>query len=550
MALRRPRRPSVVPGNAPAAPGRSPVRPIHLPAPQANVPRHLQLQEFPTQPQCSPNRVAVFLVNVLWILIGMVGGLLILAIYLYIGDLLAPGSRTLGMDLGGLSMREATTMLDQNWQQRSIRLEVDSDERTETKLETLGIQLEAAETVRALHAQARTRAGITALLQGNPQEIAPILHRDREMAASNLRAIVAQFEIPAVDARVEIVEGRAITVDPMVGRRVDVDATVDLLMSRLSMVINEGRLPLVVASVQPLTTNADLAEIAAQINRLLVTPLSIELYDPINNQSIPWNILPQIWAEWLVIDLHPVDGTPFHWAMDPSRVKRYLDQETGALGQGRYVQLDAAVSALNQAVSRGDYNVELRVYHRQRTHIVQPGETLSSIAWEYGMPYPWLEAANPNVAGGIFAGQSLTIPSLDQLLPLPVVRNKRIVVSLSQQRMWAYENGGLKWDWPVSTGIESSPTSPGVFQIQSHEENAYAGNWDLWMPSFLGIYRPVPHVDFMNGFHGFPTRDGANLLWTQNLGRPVTFGCILLSSDNAALLFNWAEKGVIVEVRR
>jgi LysM repeat protein len=554
MALRRPRRTAAVPGNQPGSPNRPPVRPIALSQPRANVPRHLQLQEFPAQSQQSQQRpqngVVAFLVNTLWVLIGMIGGLLILAIYLYMGDLLAPGSRTLRMDLGGLSMPEATAILEQNWQRRSIRLEVGGNERTEATLETLGIKLEAAETVRALHAQARSWDGLTAILRGDAQEIAPILRTDRKMAAANVRMLATQFEIAAIDARLEIVDGHAVTVDPKVGRKVDVDATVDLLMSRLDTVIDEGRLPLVMATVQPVMTGADLAEIAAQINGLLSSSLSIELYDPINDQSIPWNISPRIWANWLVIDLHPVDGAPFHWAMDPSRVKRYLDQETGALGQGRYVQLDTAVTALNEAISRGDYSTELRVYHRQRTHMVQPGETLSSIAWEYGMPYPWLEAANPNVAGGIFAGQPLTIPSLDQLLPLPVVRSKRIIVSLSQQRMWAYEDGGLKWEWPVSTGIDSSPTSPGIFQIQSHESNAYAGNWDLWMPSFMGIYRPIPHVDFMNGFHGFPTRNGSTLLWTQDLGRPVTFGCILLSSDNAAILFNWAEEGVVVEVRK
>jgi lipoprotein-anchoring transpeptidase ErfK/SrfK len=144
----------------------------------------------------------------------------------------------------------------------------------------------------------------------------------------------------------------------------------------------------------------------------------------------------------------------------------------------------------------------------------------------------------------------LTIPSPDVLLPLPVVKNKRIVVSLSEQKMWVYETGAVKWEWPVSTGIPSSPTTPGVFQVQTHEPNAYASNWNLWMPNFMGIYRPVPSSDFMNGFHGFPTRNGSILLWTDDLGHPVTYGCILLSSDNAATLYNWAEVGVVVEMRR
>jgi lipoprotein-anchoring transpeptidase ErfK/SrfK len=65
----------------------------------------------------------------------------------------------------------------------------------------------------------------------------------------------------------------------------------------------------------------------------------------------------------------------------------------------------------------------------------------------------------------------------------------------------------------------------------------------------MGIYRPVPTSDFMNGFHGFPTRSGRELLWTGDLGHEVTYGCVLLSSENADLLFNWAEEGVVVEIQ-
>jgi lipoprotein-anchoring transpeptidase ErfK/SrfK len=69
------------------------------------------------------------------------------------------------------------------------------------------------------------------------------------------------------------------------------------------------------------------------------------------------------------------------------------------------------------------------------------------------------------------------------------------------------------------------------------------------MPNFMGIYRPVPTADFMNGFHGFPTRNGSTLLWTGDLGHQVTYGCVLLSSENASLLYDWAEEGVVVEVQ-
>ncbi|MCK6629748.1 MAG: L,D-transpeptidase [Anaerolineae bacterium] len=34
------------------------------------------------------------------------------------------------------------------------------------------------------------------------------------------------------------------------------------------------------------------------------------------------------------------------------------------------------------------------------------------------------------------------------------------------------------------------------------------------------------------------------------MGHPVTYGCILVRSDNAALLYEWAEVGVVVEITR
>jgi lipoprotein-anchoring transpeptidase ErfK/SrfK len=113
--------------------------------------------------------------------------------------------------------------------------------------------------------------------------------------------------------------------------------------------------------------------------------------------------------------------------------------------------------------------------------------------------------------------------------------------------MWVYERGVVRWEWVISTGVWDSPTMPGVFQILSHHVSAYAGNWDLDMPYFMGIYETVP--GFTNGIHGMVTRRGASLLWENALGRPVTYGCILLSNAHVKTLYEWAPEGVVVEVR-
>ena len=39
-------------------------------------------------------------------------------------------------------------------------------------------------------------------------------------------------------------------------------------------------------------------------------------------------------------------------------------------------------------------------------------------------------------------------------------------------------------------------------------------------------------------------------LWADVLGRPASYGCIILDLNSAAELYNWAEDGVIVEIKR
>lgn len=518
-------------------------------ASRSAVPPQFELQPAPpqraTRARNGPNEL---LISLLWVLLGMIGGVVLLAGYLYFSDFLAPGVSVLGVDIGAVSTQAAMDRLTESWTPRTIRLEAETGQ-IEVAPATLGITFDVAATVDAIHARSRTWTAIERLISGEDVSMSPVLRLDQESAAAALRNLTPGLEITAIDAAIDVVDGRAVVTEARNGRAVDINATVDLLSSRLFDVVAGQRIPLILVDVPARTTNADLANVAAEINGLLSSPINIELYDPILDQTLWWTVSPAVWGEWLAVDLQPGDGTSYAWGIVPDAVRAYLAEQSAALGAGRSVQLALAVDAVRSAVENRSYATSLRLFHNERTHTVQSGETLSSIAFRYGMPYPWLEQANPGAVGGLFAGQTLVIPSPDLLVPLPVVRNKRVVVSISEQRMWAYENGNLKWEWQVSTGIDDSPTSPGVFQVQSREVNAYAGNWDLWMPYFIGIYRPVPNVDFMNGFHGFPTRNGADLLWTGDLGRPVTFGCVLVSTDNAAQLFEWVEEGVVVEVK-
>jgi LysM repeat protein len=481
----------------------------------------------------------------------MVLGLIVIVIAigliaLHISNRVMPGVQVLGVELGGKSRTEAIALLGQDWAARTINLDAGDTSWTVTP-SMLGIMLDTEATFQLAYQQGRSPATLKDILKNGGVDVSPIWRIDRTLAETNLHALKPKFDVPPTNASLQVVDGHVKATPAVRGRTLDVGATVIWLEWNATQVISEGRLELVMIPVQP--TIMDVSAAVAQANQLLAQTLFIQAYDPVTDEKQTWKVPPENWGKWLSLSTDLNDPSNLNWALNADEVSAFLAAQAAMLGPDRHLDTDEAVAAITKVIEAQSSDVLLRIYHVERQHVVQAGETLSSIAQDYGLPYPWIQAANPSIGDNLSVGQVLTIPSPDALLPLPVVKNKRILVSLSQQKAWVYENDALKWEWPVSTGIDSSPTASGVFQIQTHEPNAYASNWNLWMPHFMGIYRPVPTFDFMNGFHGFPTRGGSTLLWTGDLGHPVTYGCILISTENAATLYEWAESGVVVEVR-
>jgi lipoprotein-anchoring transpeptidase ErfK/SrfK len=481
------------------------------------------------------------------ILAVVVAALVGLALFLR-SDWIVPGVSAAGLDLGRRSTAEAATLLQQQWQQRQITLVAGQTSQNVTP-ETLGVTLDAAATAQLARQQGRSLPTLRELLRKNGQiQLLPVRNFDPALALKNLEILAPQFAIPAKNAEMRLVAGRVEALPGAAGQVVDIPATMTQLTQNPAQIFNEGRFQLVLTIIEPEVM--DLSGPVAQANQLLANPITLRAYDPISGETMEWIIGAETWGDWLSLGLKSDDPTQLDWSLDVERARAGLAEKTAGLGPERYLELETATAEIVAALKNQNWPVRLRIFHHERQYTVQAGETLSSIGYNLGIPYPWIEQANPGLGDSLRPGQTLTIPSPDGLLPLPPVASKRLVVSLSQQKVWAYEQGAVKWEWLVSTGIPSSPTAPGVFQVQTHELNAYAASWNLWMPNFIGIYRPVPTSDFMNGFHGYPSRDGRNLLWVDDLGRPVTYGCIMVSAENAVALYEWAEAGVVVEVQK
>jgi LysM repeat protein len=184
------------------------------------------------------------------------------------------------------------------------------------------------------------------------------------------------------------------------------------------------------------------------------------------------------------------------------------------------------------------------------THIVQPGETLFRIATQYGVSVDALRAANGLTGNTIFSGQMLTIPTggnppapapapITPSGPVPsptITDGKQIVVVLSQQAVYAFENGQLLKSFVVSTGMPATPTVQGDYTIYvKYDSQRMVGpGYDLpgvpWVMYFYQGY----------GLHG--------TYWHNNFGQTMSHGCVNMRTDEALWLYQWAPVGTAVRV--
>jgi L,D-transpeptidase catalytic domain len=100
-----------------------------------------------------------------------------------------------------------------------------------------------------------------------------------------------------------------------------------------------------------------------------------------------------------------------------------------------------------------------------------------------------------------------------------------ITIDKSSQQMSVAVDGAQRYTWPVSTGRPGYDTPSGTFKPNRMDADHFSQEWDN---------APMPHTIFfdMSGhaIHGF--------FDVKHLGSAVSHGCVRLSPDHAATLFD------------
>ena len=411
----------------------------------------------------------------------------------------------------------------------------------------LGVQYDVDGAVAAAMLVGRGPGSWTAHLAAwlRRQDVGPVWRVDSAVARPILQGLASRTGVAPREASLRLEGGKLVAVPGGAGRVLDIEATLARLADAVRNHTGDVQVDLVFRAIPPQV--ADARPALAQAEPMLRSRLVLTAYDAVEDRSYSWAIDRAAIVGWLRV-APGEKGQGAAVQADRQAVRATLARLAAGLGEGRGLRLEEASDQVLKALAAGGGTVRLYLTHPPRSHTVEAGEALDDIAAQYGMPPALVAEANPGVDPvALRPGQTLIIPPVDVLLPNMPVAQKRVVISLSEQRLRAYENGQLRWEWPCSTGAAATPTLPGTFQVLHKVENAYARPWRIWMPHFLSLCPAGSGCD--QGIHGLPASSGGARLWGGYLGEPVSFGSIVLGEEEAETLYEWAEVGVPVVIQ-
>ena len=154
---------------------------------------------------------------------------------------------------------------------------------------------------------------------------------------------------------------------------------------------------------------------------------------------------------------------------------------------------------------------------------------------------------NPDTNAGEFHGEKVYAPSgmtahtgETNILGETDSANKRIEIDLTNQKLYAFEENKVIYEFPISSGKwGQTPTGDFRVWVKLRYTRMSGGS------RALGTYYNLPNVPYTMFFYGngIPKSRGYGIhgaYWHNNFGNPMSHGCINMRIEDAEKIYHWA----------
>mgnify|MGYP001065924808 CR=1 FL=1 len=416
--------------------------------------------------------------------------------------LIAPGTAVAGVPVGFMTAGAATDAISQRLSATTIVLGEGGPTVT-------GAQLGATVDARALADAAFDQHPLWNVTQWFGDAVDAPVTLDAAQAETALRAALPTSFTAPVPAAVSF-SGGAYAVTPAVaGTGLDVDA----IAAALHDAFVAGKTTVTVSATPvPVAAPATTAKAQAAADRLNAMLQSIGFYVG-DERTVP--IDPATAASWLTVA--PDASGSYTITADAAKIQ-------------------TAVAALPAAVNRAPAN---------GTVITNSDGTVLETT------VPGADGRTLGDTSGVANEFAAQLSSGNAVFPLPVALTpastttlqRLLEVNLSEQMLYLKENGAVVDSWPISSGVEQSPTYTGHFRINSHIRSQTMTSTDPNNPYWN---YDVPNVEWVMYFNGDEAFHG--VYWHDNFGTRQSHGCVGMPNYRAKQIYDWSPTGVDVWV--